>query len=171
MELNAAFFFGLLSTIAALTSMQLRDMRLVMVFQIVCNGTGAVSYILSGGSSGCGIYLIAILQSLVYFIFRSRAKEAPNFLTVAFALGYLICSAFTYKVPLDIVPAVAALVCAFGVAQKNPSRYRLLFLANGIVWLIYDLILPAAITMTLSHMVTIVSALIGIIRLDLSRKN
>ncbi len=169
---DTAFIFGLLSSVAALTSLQIKDMRFVLVCQIICNGTGALSYIMSGGFSGSGIYMIAILQSLIFFIFRAKKVDAPRYMTFVFVGFYLICSAFTYKVPLDIVPAVAALTCAFGVAQKNASFYRLLILSNGIIWLIYDLILPATITMALSHVITILSAVIGIVRLDiLAKKN
>jgi len=167
MEFDTAFILGLLASLAALISLQLKDMRIVLICQIICNGTGALSYILTGGFSGSGIYMIAILQSLVFFILRTKGKEAPGFMAVAFAICYLVCSALTYKVPLDIIPAVAALTSAFGVAQKDPSKYRLLILANGIVWLIYDLILPATITMALSHVITIIAALIGIVRLDI----
>lgn len=170
MEQTAAFILGLLSSAAALTSMQLKNMRLVLICQIICNGTGAFSYILTGGLSGCGIYLVAILQCVIYFVLRSKNRKTPKFLAVAFAFCYLICSAFTYKVVLDIVPALAALTCAFGVAQENASKYRLLILCNGIIWLIYDLLLPATVTMTFSHIITIIAALVGIIRLDLIHK-
>lgn len=170
MEFDIAFMLGLLSSLATLVSLQLKDMRLVLVCQIVCNGAGALNYILTEGFSGSGIYIIAILQSLVFFVLRAKNKETPNFMAVTFVVCYLICSALTYKVPLDIIPAVATLTCAFGVAQKNPSKYRLLILANGTIWILYDLIQPASITMAISHVITIASALIGIIRLDILSK-
>ncbi len=172
MEINATFIFGLLSTIAALMSMQFKDMRLVLICQIICNGTGAVSYLLTpeGGLSGSGIYAIAILQSLVFFILRCKKINEPQYIAYIFAAAYLTCSVFTYQKPLDVVPALAALTCAFGVAQKNASFYRLLILANGIIWLIYDLLLPASITMAVSHIITIASAVLGIVRLDILAK-
>lgn len=170
MEFNLAFILGLLASTVALISLQLKDMRLVLVCQVICNGAGALSYILSGGFSGCGIYIIAVLQCLIFYIFRAKKIEAPTFMAYVFAVGYLICSAFTYKGLLDIISAIAALTCAFGMAQKNPSKYRLLMLLNGIIWLIYDIALPATITMALSHIITSASAVIGIVRLDILAK-
>ena len=60
---------GVLVAIAAVTSMQLKNIKAVLTCQLICNGLGALSYILCGGTSGFGIYLVALVQSLMYFIF------------------------------------------------------------------------------------------------------
>lgn len=175
MTLDVAFFLGLITSLTALISFQLKDMRLVLICQIICNGTGAVSYLLAptSGLSGFAIFAVAILQCIVFFILRCKGVNEPKFAAYVFAAGYLACSLLTYKSPLDIFSAAAAQTCAFGVAQKNASFYRLLLLFNGILWLTYDLLLPAAITITLAHVITIASSFIGIVRLDIlaKRKN
>ena len=54
------------------------------------------------------------------------------------------------------------------IAQKKPSGYRIFMLLNGIIWMVYD-VSVSAYTMILSHVVTTLSALIGIIRLDIKK--
>ena len=82
-----------------------------------------------------------------------------------------MCSVTTYKTPFDIFSAVAAVTCALALSQEKASVYRLFMLANGFIWIIYD-VSAGAYTMIISHAVTALSALVGIIRLDIkSYKN
>ena len=127
---------------------------------------GAFSYILLGGLSGCGIYLVALGQAIVYFIFSVKGKKAPLVVTITFILLYIICSILTYKTPTDLISATAALTCALALSTDKPCLYRVFMVANGVVWIIYD-ISVVAYTMIISHVVTALSAGIGIIRLDL----
>ena len=160
---------GIIVSIAAITSMQLKNIKLIMVCQLVCNGVGALSYILLGGFSGCGIYLVAVAQSIVYYLFRVKEKKAPLWIALIFICGYMGCCVVTYNSPTDLISATAALTCALSLIQEKPSRYRIFMLLNGLIWMIYD-INVAAYTMIISHVATTLSATVGIIRLDLKKK-
>ena len=121
--------------------------------------------------SGCGIYIVALVQSIVFYVFRRKEKDAaPMWLVFVFVAAFLGCSVATYQKPEDIFSAVAALTCALSIAQKKPSGYRIFMLLNGIIWMIYD-VSVSAYTMILSHIVTTLSAVVGIIRLDIKKKN
>ncbi len=159
---------GLIVSFSAIMSMQMKNVKAILTWQLVCNGLGALSYILLGGFSGCGIYLVAFLQTIVFYIFRKTDTKSPTWLAVCFILAYLLCSAATYKSPYDIISAVAALTCALSLVQEKPSNYRILMLLNGIIWIIYDLSV-GAYTMIISHLVTALSAAVGILRLDLKK--
>lgn len=160
---------GFVVFIAAVVSFQLKNIKGALVCQLICNGLGALSYILLDGLSGCGLFLVAVLQSIVYFIFRAMDKKAPLAVAVAFLLAYITCSILTYKTPTDLISAVAALTCALGLAQEKPSAYRAFLLVNGLLWIIYDLNV-GAYTMIITHVATALSAGIGIVRLDLKDK-
>ncbi|MBE6552531.1 MAG: YgjV family protein [Ruminococcaceae bacterium] len=161
--------FGIVSSAAAILSLQTKSIKLVLIFQLLCNSSGAVSYILTGGLSGCGIYVIAILQSLIYSIYRIKEKKAPKALAAVFISAYIICSVLTFRAPIDILSAAAAMTCAFALIQERSSVYRLFILANGTIWLFYDLTL-GAYTMMFSHVATVISATVGIIRFDIKKK-
>jgi len=83
--------------------------------------------------------------------------------------AYLLCSVLTFKGWLDLVPMVAAVLCALGISQKKPTNYRILILLNGAVWTVYDVAI-GAYAMLAGHMFTVLSALSGIIRFDLLKK-
>ena len=160
---------GIIASVAAIVSMQLKSIKGVLTCQLVCNGIGAFSYILLGGLSGCGIYLVALAQAIVYFFFRYKNKKAPIIVAVIFVILYIVCSVSTYKTPTDIISALAALTCAFALVCEKPSIYRIFMVANGSIWFIYD-INVGAYAMIISHIATAISASVGIIRLDLKDK-
>ena len=166
MEFIFSQICGFIVFIAAIFSMQMKNIKSALVCQLICNGLGAVTYILLDGLSGCGIYLVAVSQSVVYFIFRVKNKKAPMAVAIAFLFAYLFCSILTYKSPIDLISAAAALTCALSLAQEKASIYRLFMLANGFIWVVYDLNV-CAYTMIISHVATALSAGIGIVRFDL----
>lgn len=84
MEFLISQIFGMVASLTALLSMQTKKIRNVLVMLLICNGSGALSYILVGGFSGCGLYIAAIVQSLVYFAIRQTNKKAPAFFDVDF---------------------------------------------------------------------------------------
>lgn len=160
---------GLIVSAAAITSMQLNNIKYILFCQLICNGVGALSYIAIGGLSGCGIYLVALSQVIIYYVLRGKYNQAPKWVAVCFICGYIICSLATCKTPKDLISAVAALTCALSLVQDKPSGYRIFMLLNGLIWMIYDFSV-SAYTMIISHIATAVSAGVGIIRLDLQRK-
>jgi hypothetical protein len=149
-------------------SMQTKNIKLVMVCQVICNSLGAASYILLGGFSGSGIYLVATAQSVIFMILRLKEREAPLWLNIVIMAAYIGCSLITFKTYLDVFPLIAAILCAVSLSQKNPKYYRITMLLNGATWTVYDVFI-GAFTMLASHIVTSVSAAIGIIRLDIKK--
>ena len=170
MEFWISQICGLIVSIAGIASMQWKTIKGVLICQLICNGVGALSYILLGGLSGCGIFLVALAQTIVFFVFRTKSKKAPLSVTILFVALYILCSVSTYRTPIDLLSAAAALTCALGLSQEKPSAYRLFMLANGLLWLVYDFNV-GAYGMIATHVATAVSATVGIVRLDLKKKS
>ncbi|MBR2878630.1 MAG: YgjV family protein [Clostridia bacterium] len=159
---------GLIVSVAAIASMQLSNITYILFCQLICNGVGALSYIAVGGLSGCGIYLVALSQAIIYYILRKKFSTVPQWIAGCFICAYILCAVSTYKTPTDLISALASLTCALSLVQKKPSGYRLFMLFNGIIWMIYDFSV-GAYTMIISHVATALSAAVGMIRLDLKR--
>lgn len=164
--------FGIVAAATALMSMQFKSIKLSLLFQVICNVAGALSFIVVGGISGCGLSVVAIAQSLVFLLMRMSEKEPPAWLGTAFAGLFLVVSAMTFEVLADVFSMLAALACALALAQKRSSNYRVFLLLNGVMWMAYD-IFVCAYGMIPSHLLTVASALIGMIRIDIpaARKN
>ena len=150
-------------------STQTKNIKLVMLFQLVCNTLGALSYILLGGISGCGIFLVATAQSLIFLILRIKEKEAPRWLIFIIMAAYIVCSLMTFKTALDIFPLIATILCCISLSAKESKFFRLTMLFNGGVWIVYD-IFVGAYTMLASHIATLLSSAWGIIRFDIRKR-
>ncbi len=160
---------GVLICFFAVASMQTKNIKYTMLFQLLCNGLGMISYLLLDGFSGFGIYLVATLQSLAFFLLTAFNKKEPVWVYPIIFAAYIGCSLLTFKEALDIVPMIAALLCALALIQKKPSSYRIVILLNGSVWIIYDICI-GSYGMLASHIITVASALFGIIRIDILKK-
>lgn len=162
-------FFGIVATIFVALSMQMKTMKYSLAFNLSCNIAGTLSYVFSGGISGIGIYIVAITQCLVYFLYNAKNRKAPKFLGFTFLALYILSSVFTYKTPWDIFSGLAAITCALAIMQEKASAYRIFILVNGLLWTAYD-VSVGAYTMIISHVITSLSSLVGIIRLDIKWK-
>ena len=169
MEFLISQLFGIAASVCALTSMQVKSIKKVLGWNLSCNVMSGLSYILVGGFSGSGICFAAIAQVLIYFVYRLKNVKPPKFLMWIFACIYILCSVTSYKGATDIISMLAGLTCAFGVAQEKSSNYRIFMVLNGVLWSAYD-VSVGAYTMIISHGVTALSAIIGIIRLDLKNR-
>lgn len=160
---------GALSCVFAISSMQLKNIKIIMLCQLLCNLLGMFSYVLSDGFSGFGIYLVATLQSFGFFLLRSFNKEEPRWIYPIIFAAYILCSLLTFKTAWDIAPMIAALLCALALIQKKPVHYRVVILLNCLVWMVYDLHIQN-FAMLITHLITAASGLIGIIRNDIVKK-
>ena len=68
--------FGFLVFLFVFASAQTKNMKNALLCQIGCNGFGMLSYVLLGGFSGCGIYLIATIQSAIFYFIRNLSFMA-----------------------------------------------------------------------------------------------
>lgn len=156
--------------ICVVLSMQAKNVKAVLLLQMLCNGLSALSYLLVDGASASILTMIAVVQTVVYYIIRAKEKTAPKSLAFVFMFIFIGCSLSAYKSFLDVFAMLAAVCCSLSFAQAKPSVFRILSLINGLSWVIYDIGI-GAYTMIITHSIVIVSAVIGIIRLDLKRNN
>lgn len=165
MEFYLAQGISVLTGIVAVVMMQFKDMRKILIGQILANLLTASTYFLLGGFSGAGICLIAIVQTVTMFLYNLKERPPHRAVSVLFILLYLACSAFYYKSPVDLFSAMAAICYAFSVVQTKSSLSRLWYLFNPLCWLIYDLFTRAYGNLIL-HVVIFSSTLIAIFRND-----
>ena len=169
MEFYVAQAISVVMALFALASMQFKNLKMVLACQIVSNVLCASTYFLLGGFSGAGICLIAILQSVVYFILNYKKIEPPLYVAIVFVCLFIGCSVIYYKSPIDLLSAGAAICFAISMAQKSSAKARIVYLLNPIFWTAYDIFTLAYVN-TFIHSAIFVSTLFAIIRLDVLKK-
>ena len=160
---------GLLTTLLAVVSVQFKNVRLILISQIIMNLLVAVNYALLGGLSGAWICILATLQTTITFFIDKYCSKNPerihNILLPFFTAGYIIGTVIVYKDWNDIVSCVCAILFVLAILQTDSSKYRKIIILNALLWVIYD-ITTMAYTSILTHGLEAVSILIAMIRLD-----
>lgn len=161
----ASQIIGAIVAVAAVLSLQLKNVKAILICQLVCNGLGAVSYVLLGGLAGFVLHIVATVQTILFFVIRSKNLKEPKWLSWIFVAAFLLCSFATFKSLVDVFSLIAAVACSLALCCKKPSHYRICMLINCGSWLLYDASV-AAYTMILTHGAVVVSSIVGMIRLD-----
>lgn len=170
MEYYIAQGISVLTTILSIFTMQLKSMKKILIGQTLVNLLVAVSYFLLDGLSGAGICFIAIFQGMVMYFYNVKGKKPHLWVIIGFIALYIACSAVYYEAFTDLFPAMAAVCFALSIVQQKPGRSRLWCLPNSLLWIIYDIILLAYGNLIM-HIIVCAGTLLGIIRLDLKKKN
>lgn len=159
-----ATVIGVFTTVAAVLALQCKNMRNVIVLQLLSNALLFLQYSLQGTMSAGGVVILAILQTVVCSVLSSRGRPFPVWLTAAFIVGYTAVTVICYSSPFDILTCAAVWLFAIAVVQRSSAIYRILLVGNVILWLIYDVAMaPSAI---LTHAVILAFSIVGIVRLD-----
>ena len=157
---------SIFTALIAILSLQLKNMKAILVCQISANLLAGSTYILLGGLSGAGISIIAVIQAVVMFILKQKNIKPHFLITLAFIAAFAAYSVWSYKSPLDLLPMGAAIFYSLSIAQRNPRRFRFFGTINPTFWLAYD-IYTLAIVNFLMHLGIFISGVVGVIRLDI----
>jgi len=160
-----AHIISVITTAIAVVTLQLRNMRIILLGQIIANGLVAAQYLLEGTISAAGICAAAIIQVTVGYFFSSKGKPFPKWLTAVFVLVYTVIAVITYRTPFDIFSYLASLTFAISMVQSRSSVCRILLVFNNIFW-IACAVGTGAYSPVIMNTTLLVTTVIGIIRLD-----
>ena len=166
METNEiiALIISVFTTLFAVAGMQFKSMKVIIVSQLLSNSLLGVQYILEDQLSASGIVMVAIVLTILSFIFTHKKKDFPIWLTIVFCAAFTAVSVLSYQSAWDLLPLAAVWFFAWAMVQKNSAICRILSIFNVSLWLIYDIALaPSAI---LTHSVIILFTVVAIIRQD-----
>ena len=159
---------GILVAIVAILSLQCKNIKKLLALQVLANGLLMLNYALLDNWSGAIVGILGAVQTVIVFLFRSKEKSIPLYITILFMASFIASTIFTYQKPLDILPCVAALLFVLITIQEKTSVCRKFALPNNITWIIYD-IGAGAWTTLITHILLLISAIVGIIRLDIKK--
>ena len=170
MDFYIAQGISILAGIIAGISMQLKEMKFILIAQISTNALIAGSYFFLDGNSGMFISIIAVIQAIIMFLFNRKGVKPPIYITIFFIILYYASTLIGYKTLLDVFPAFAATFFALSIAFDNPKCYRIFLAINPFLWVIYD-IYATAVVNALVHGFIFISSLIAIIKYDIMKKD
>ena len=179
MSLTLSLIFGYAATVAAIIGFQLKKQHHIIISQFFANSLVALSYIVLDVSKIAGgvTCLVGAAQTLINFLYLKKDKTPPKGITFVFLAAYIGASvltlslAQTISIPYDLLPLLGSFAFLVGVSTKNSTATRYWFLANIIIWLVYDAAAtPVAVANLVTHICILISIIVGIIRYDILKK-
>lgn len=156
---------GIIIAVIAIASVQLKNLRKILICQIVVNTLSALNYTLLGGLSGAGVNLFAIVQTIWIYLFNIKNKPFPMTSSIGCMVVYLAISLFSFSGFPTVLSCTAALLYALSVMQTDAKKYRVFCLFNSLVWIGYD-VYTCAYTTIFTHGFLVISILTAMYRLD-----
>lgn len=161
---NVDYVISIFTTLFAVVGMQFKDMRVIIVSQMVANGLLAAQCIIGGTISAGGAVIVGTIQTAISFIFAAKHKRFPLWLTLVFIGAFTAVTVICFSSPFDIATGVAGWFFAVAMVQERSSICRACSLANVLLWLLYDFcVMPSG---AIPHVVILVCTVISVIRLD-----
>ena len=160
-------FFSLVSLVVSIVIAQFKKVKHVLLGEMLCNFTIALSFVFLGGLSGAWICIVGGIQALIIYLANTYnlAKSKRNILTVLFAVAYVIGTVLVYRGWSDILSCVCALLYIMAIVQTDSAKYRRYMAANSCLWIIYDFTVLAYVNI-ITHGMLLVSLIVAMIRLD-----
>ena len=156
---------SVVTAVIAILSVQLKNMKGILVTQIIGNSLVASTYFLLGRFTGAGVSIIAVVQTVVMYFYNAKDKKPHIPVTIAFIAAYVLNAVLTFSSVFDIFPAISAVCFALAVAQTKPIRFRFFSIWNPLCWTVYDVYAKAPVNL-LMHLGILISVLVACVRLD-----
>ena len=170
---------GIVAMTMNMLSFQQKEQRKLIVMQFFGSALFAVNMFMLGAFVGGFLNLIGAFRAIVYSNkekFRADSKWWIFGFSCLYLLSYFLTFAVfdketsTFNLVIEFLPIIAMLLTNIGFACKEAKSARILGLISCPCWLIYNIsnfVLGGMICDTL----VMISIIIGIVRLDIRRKN
>ncbi|MDY6314447.1 MAG: YgjV family protein [Clostridia bacterium] len=160
---------GILTTVGAVVTVQFKNIRTILVGEIILNLLVALNFVLLDGTSGAGVCILATVQTIWIYFYSRNGKRFPLPINIGFMIGYIAVSVFSFSGFPSVLSCIAALFYALSVTQPNAKKYRIYMLMNSLIWVVYDIDLHAW-TSIFTHGFLAASVVVAMARLDIKKR-
>lgn len=159
-----AQIFGLLALICMFFSYQQIERKKFLVVQGMSTILYSIQYILLNAYSAVGSNIISVLRTIIAYFFEKKNKKMPFLLIVVIEILIIIIGIYTYDNIYSLIPIAIALLYTYGVCQKKLTITYSIGIIVGLLWVIYNYIVGAYISI-IGSVFEFASALLGLIRI------
>lgn len=157
--------FGIL---ASVISFQCKKSNSILIFRTLNEFLFAIQYFLLGAYTGMAMNLIGCVRNIIFTRQLSK-KQNTTFCIILFSIMFLIFGIITWQGPKSILIIIAKVLSTLAYGNKNTSFVRKIIFVTSASWLVYNA-LVFSLAGVLCEAFTLVSIIIGIIRLDIVPK-
>ena len=165
----AAYIFGGIGILLNLLIYQQNTSKRILCVKLVSSLFWAIHYLLLGAYPGFCVACIAIVREITFINVKRKGKIGVICLSI-FAVTAIICSIVTWKNVYSILPALASITAVFSFYFAIPMLSRILAFPVSTCMGLYDIKIGSWMGLA-NEIITIISAIWGIIYMDILKKN
>ena len=156
---------GGLGILASLISFQCKKHNSILAFRTLNEAIFAAQYLMLGAYTGTAMNLIGCVRNTVFTKQVAKGKKT-TVSTIIFTIIFFIFGILTWQGAKSILIIVAKVLSTIAYGNKNPTVVRGIVFITCTSWLIYNYCV-FSVAGVICEAVTLISLLIGIVRLDL----
>ncbi len=160
---------GFAGIVVSIISFQFKDHKKLMILRAANELLLGIQYLLLGAYTGMAMNFIGVIRDVVFADMVKKGKSTIK-ARALFSGIFAISGLFTYDGFKTIFSSGAKVIstCLYGSSNTSVVRFGVLF--TNLSWLVYDFAVESYAG-CLSDIVTIISVVVAIIRLDLKKKS
>lgn len=148
---------------------QQKKNKKLLFYKLISDFLWLLHYLLLGACSGAWIAAIGIFRETV-FINQDKKWAKGNYWLLIFIACSIISSVFSWKGIFSLLPAIASVLSVISFWRNKPKLTRFLALVISSCMFTYDLVCGSYMGIA-NEVFTTASAIFGILRYDVMRKN
>ena len=156
---------GGLGIIANVISFQCKSHNRILLFKTLNELIFAVQYFLLGAYTGAAVNIIGVVRNVV-FTKQIENNKKTTITAIIFSVLFCIFGLFFWQGSRSILIIVAKVLSTLAYGNKNTAIMRGIILTTSVSWLIYNYRV-CSVAGFLCEALTLISLIIGIIRLDI----
>jgi len=160
---------GSLTIVITVGCMQLKQVRHILLGEIVCNLLVAFNCMAQGGITGafdCG--MAAVLVILIYKL-NEKDKTNKQIMKIGTSVLYVAANVIVlvgvYQTWIDIIPCLTACLFVLKIIQNRADKIRMINVLILVLWIYYDYRIESYSNL-ITHLLSLTSVVIAILRLD-----
>ena len=171
--------FGIIGMICNILVFQQKSQRNVLIWQFFAATVFAINFFMLGFVVGGMLNTVGALRSIV-FLFKEKTRANNIFWFIFFVLAFgasypLTFLAFNTKASpknliIEVLPVIAMIIATIALRIGLSKYVRRLGLVSSPLWLTYNCF-SGSIGAIASEILNLIAIIVGIIRLDIKRKD
>ena len=127
---------GLFGFLVFVSSVQVKEKKKLILFQLVANFLYGVSYFLLNVKTAFFMNMVSAIRCAILY-FTKQEKPSKLFLFLLLAM-IVVITIFTYDGPLSLLPTIITAMYTISTWQNNMTVIRYAFIAAGLLWIFYN---------------------------------
>jgi len=164
-----AQIIGVFGLVCSLLSFQMKKRKWIMAFQMTASLSFSAQLFLLGAITGGCVDMISFIRTMIFSQNGKKWASSPIWLYVFIAI-MIGTGLLTWQNAWDILPIAGSILSTIALWMKREKHIRLISLAVGPCWLVYNLV-KGAWSGALNEVLAMTSIVIGLLRNDTGKKN